>query len=112
MAEEKGERLYPVRSLHDFLYELDREWGKFRAGSLLGIIVSGSLLVFFVAYLLPHALRRPGFLDVLFLTCVIILLVYSLYAMLVQYRFFSRWERRMGLLLHLEEELMKEKLGK
>ena len=111
MAEEKSERPYPVRSLHDFLYELDREWGKFRAGSLLGMIVSGSLLVFFVTYLLPHALRRPGFFDVLFLTCVIILLIYSLYAMLVQYRFFSKWERRMGLLLHLEEELMKEKLG-
>jgi len=111
MSEEKHERPYPVKSLHDFLYELDREWGKFRTGSLLGIIVSGSLLVFFMLYLLPIAIKRPGIIDVLFLTFVVVLLIYSLYAMLIQYRFFSRWERRIGLLLHLEEELMKEKLG-
>jgi len=111
MAEEKREKIYPVKSLHDFLYELDKEWEKFKTGSMLSIIVSGSLLAFLTLYLFPRAIVRPGIIDVMFLAFVIILLIYGLYAMFAQYRFFSRWERRMGLLLHLEEELMKEKLG-
>jgi len=45
MGEEKNEKPYPFRSLHDFLSELDREWGKFRNGSLFGLISSGFLFV-------------------------------------------------------------------
>lgn len=29
---EKQETRYPLRSLHDFLYELDKEWDRFRTG--------------------------------------------------------------------------------
>ena len=109
MSEEQ-EKLYPVKSLHDFLYELDKEWGKFRTGALISMIASGSLLVFFVLRFLLLAIRRVDVIDVMFLTFVAIILVYSVYAMLAQYRFFNKWERRIGLLLHLEEELMKKKL--
>ena len=45
MGEEKNYKLYPVKSLHDFLSELDREWSKFRNGTLIGLISSGFLLV-------------------------------------------------------------------
>jgi len=111
MTEEKREKTYPIKSLHDFLSELDREWSKFRTGSLVGMIASGVLLVFFVLRFLLLALRRLDAIDVMFLVFAAIFLIYSLYAMFAQYRFFNKWERRMGLLLHLEEELMSEKLG-
>jgi membrane protein implicated in regulation of membrane protease activity len=111
MTEEKHEKTYPIKSLHDFLFELDREWSKFRTGALISMIASSALLVFFVLRFLLLALRRLDLVDVMFLVFVAIFLIYSIYAMFAQYRFFNRWERRMGLLLHLEEELMSKKLG-
>ena len=111
MSEEKHEKTYPVRTLHDFLSELDREWSKFRTGSLVSMIASGVLLVFFVLRFLLLALKRLDVIDTMFLVFVAIFLIYSIYALIGQYRFFNKWERRMGLLLHLEEELMSEKLG-
>lgn len=111
MSEEKHEKTYPVRTLHDFLSELDREWSKFRTGSLVSMIASGILLVFFVLRFLLLALKRLDITDTMFLVFVAIFLIYSIYALIGQYRFFNKWERRMGLLLHLEEELMSEKLG-
>jgi len=38
------------------------------------------------------------------------LLGYSIYAMYRQYRFFNKWERRIGVLLQLEEQMLTEKL--
>jgi len=35
---EKQETVYPLRSLHDFLYELDKEWGDSFSSSLVGFI--------------------------------------------------------------------------
>ncbi len=111
MTEEEPERPYLVRSLHDFLSELDKEWVKFRTGSLIGMIASGVLLVFFVPRLLL-AIRAPrwNFVDIAFSIFIIVFLIYSIYALLAQYQFFNRWERRVGLLLHLEEELLSKKL--
>jgi len=109
MTEKREEKSYPVRSLHDFLFELDKEWSKFRTGSLISMVASAALLIFFVLRFLLLAIRHVDVIDIMLLTFVAILLIYSIYAMLVQYRFFNKWERRMGLLLHLEEELMKEK---
>ena len=110
MAEEKPERLYPVRSLHDFLSELDREWDKFRTGSLIGMITSCALLVFSVLRLLA-TLRQGRIIDFIFMIIIVAFLIYSVNALLAQHRFFKRWERRIGLLLHLEEKLISEKLG-
>jgi len=109
MAEEKPERPYPVRSLHEFLAELNKEWDKFRTGSLVGMVTSGALLVFIVLRFLG-AIRHRDVGDVVFFLFIAALLVYSIFALLAQYRFFKRWERRVGLLLHLEEELIGEKL--
>lgn len=108
MGEEKPERPYPLRTIHDFLSELDREWDKFRVGSLIGMVASGVLLVF----LLPRVFRamRPWkVFDLAFMVLATAFLIYSIYALLAQYRFFKRWERRVWLLIHLEEELMGEK---
>ena len=44
MAKENSEdKQYPVKSLHDFLSELDKEYTKFRNGTLIGLISSGIL---------------------------------------------------------------------
>ena len=111
MSEEKADKLYPVKSLHDFLFELDREWSKFRNGTLIGLLSSGFLFVV-VLWLILIIRRLPGLGLVAFLFLVVagVFLGYSIYAMYSQYRFFNKWERRIGLLLHLEEEILARKL--
>jgi ABC-type Fe3+ transport system permease subunit len=111
MSEEKADKLYPVKSLHDFLFELDREWSKFRNGTLIGLLSSGFLFVV-VLWLILIIRRLPGLGLVAFLFLVVagVFLGYSIYAMYSQYRFFNKWERRIGLLLHLEEEILAGKL--
>jgi hypothetical protein len=111
MSEKKDETRYPLRSLHDFLYELDKEWDKFRTGSLIGVIVSSALLLFSIFSLLV-ALRNRAPLTFLFMIVIIVSLVYTVYVLFVQHRFFKRWERRIGLLLHLEEKIISEELEK
>ncbi len=102
---------YPVRSLHDFLFELEKEWSKFRSGTLIGLVSSCILLVV-VLWLILILRRLQGLIlfEFIFLLTAGAFLAYSIYAMVAQYRFFSRWERRIGLLLHLEEEIIAEKL--
>ncbi len=111
MSEKKDETKYPLRSLHDFLSELDKEWDKFRTGSLIGVIVSCALLLFSIFRLLA-ALRNRALLDFLFMIVIIASLVYTVSALWAQHRFFRRWERRIGLLLHLEEKIISEELEK
>jgi hypothetical protein len=111
MAQDKDEKLYPVKSLHDFLNELDREWSKFRNGTLISLISSGIFFIIVVWLLLRIRHLGLGLLDFVLLLFGGVFLGYSIYAMYSQYRFFNRWERRIGLLLHLEEELLAEKLG-
>ena len=109
--ENKHEARYPVRSLHDFLYELDKEWDRFRTGSLIGVIVSFALLVFSFGRLLA-ALRNRAAFDFIFMIVIIAALVYTISALLAQHRFFKRWERRIGMLLHMEEKILNEELDK
>jgi len=108
--ENKEEKQYPVRSLHDFLFELDKEWSKFRNGTLIGL-ASSAILFLVVIYLVLRARHFAyGLVGFVLLIIVGVLLAYSIYAMYSQYRFLSKWERRIGLLLHMEEELLSEKL--
>ena len=51
-----------------------------------------------------------NFSPFVFLIVAGVFLGYSVYAMYSQYRFFNKWERRVGLLLHLEEEILSKKL--
>ena len=111
MGEEKNDKLYPVKSLHDFLFELDREWSKFRNGTLIGLISSGFLLVVVLWLILIIRRLDLGLGAFLFLVVAGVFLGYSVYAMYAQYRFFNKWERRIGLLLHLEEQILAGKLG-
>jgi hypothetical protein len=110
MGEEKTEKPYPVKSLHDFLFELDKEWSKFRNGTLIGLISSGFLFVVVLWLILIIRRLDLGLGAFLFLVVAGVFLGYSIYAMYSQYRFFNKWERRIGLLLHLEEEILAGKL--
>jgi hypothetical protein len=110
MTEEKDDNVYPVKSLHEFLYELDREWNKFRNGTLISLFSSGFLFLVVVWVILRIRHLGLGPVDFVLLLFVSVFLGYSIYAMYSQYRFFNRWERRIGLLLHMEEELLSEKL--
>jgi hypothetical protein len=122
MDKEEESEHYPLKSLHDFLSELDKEWGKFRTASLIGIVTSSLLIVFLIYRFLGllWRIRNLGlrFVEVLdefiFLVLVAAFISYEIYLLLKQYRFFTRWERRIGLLLHLEESLIgraEEKIG-
>jgi len=107
----ENEQAYPVRSLHNFLYELNKEWSKFRNGSVLSMVASGIILVFFVLrFLRDIRMGTLGFMDLLLIVLVTAFLVYGIYIMVAQYRFFSKWERRVGLLMYMKEKILSEKL--
>jgi hypothetical protein len=107
MTQEQKDTVYPVKSLHDFLFELDKEWGKFRNGTLISLCTSAFLFLLVFWLILRARILHYGFLDFTLLIAVGAVLGYSIYAMVSQYRFFSRWERRVGLLLHLEDNMLK-----
>lgn len=108
---ENHETRYPLRSLHDFLYELDKEWDKFRTGSLIGVIVSFFLLLASILIMMV-AVRERSILGVIFMLLIAGALIYTVTALLAQHRFFKRWERRIGILIHMEEQIINEKLEK
>jgi len=94
-------------SLHDFMLELNREWTKFRNGTLIGLISSGVLFLFVVSLILRTRSLSLGLLDFSLLLIAGALLGYSIYAMHSQYRFFSRWKRRVGLLIQMARYISK-----
>ena len=100
---------YPLRSLHDFLYELDSEWDRFRTGSLIGVLVSGALLVFSLFRILS-ALRNRALFDLFFMILVVAALIYTISALYSQHQFFKKWERRIGLLVQTEEKILDKEL--
>jgi len=116
MREEETEGSYPLRSLHDFLSELDREWDSFRTASLIGMVAFPILLIFvafrFLVILFKIRRQEAGLITVLdeiiFLILVAVFVVYEITLLVRQYKFFKKWERRVGLLLHLEERLIGE----
>jgi hypothetical protein len=110
MMNKKGrskEPRLPLRSLHDFLFEIDNEWNKFRTGSLLSIGVS-LILIFTTLPRFLNSLRQGGPVNRLFMIILMAILVYNAYLAYGQHKFYSTWEKRLGLLLHLEEKLLEQ----
>lgn len=106
MSENDRRRQLPIRTLHDFLLEINNEWSRFRRGSLLTIIITILLFFLFIPrYFVQTLISRDRF-DTVIAVGIIIALFYSVYLAFRQYRFYQRWERRIALLLHLEEELL------
>ena len=96
--EKEEEKKLPLRSLHDFLFEIDKEWNRFKTGSMLSFL--------FLLLLFLLSLRQIFTTGKLFNLLFTILLLYTTYSSWRQYTFYRKWERRLGLLLHLEEELL------
>ncbi len=98
----------PLRTLHDFLFEIDREWNKFRTGSMVSILTSLLLFVMFFPRFFLVTLKRGGPFEKLLAVAIIVALLYNAYLNYGQHQFYRRWEKRLGLLLHLEEEVLGE----
>ena len=96
----------PVRTLHDFLIEIDNEWSRFRTGSLLTMVTIIVLFLLFIPRYFLLTLISRGRFDTLIAIGIIIALIYNVYLAYRQYRFYQKWEKRIGLLLHIEEKLM------
>lgn len=106
MSEERKSRNLPVRTLHEFLIEISNEWNRFRNGSLLSIITTLILFVLFIPRYFLLTLRQQGYFDTIIALGIIIALLYNIYLSYRQHQFYQRWEKRMGLLLHIEEEIL------
>lgn len=66
------------------------------------------LYVLFIPKFFTFTMRRGGPLEKAIVFAIIAYLLYNTYLACRQHEFYIRWERGMGLLLHLEEENLKE----
>jgi hypothetical protein len=62
--------------------------------------------------LMLAALKEGAILAEVFMLVIVGALVYTVSALFAQHRFFRKWERRIGLLLHMEERILSEELEK
>ena len=53
-------------------------------------------------------LKKGGPFEKLLAVAIIVALLYNAYLSYGQHQFYRRWEKRLGLLLHLEEEVLGE----
>ncbi len=105
MSEDKPEKKLPVRSLHEFLFEISSEWDRFRSGSLLSVVISGLVALAMLVRFLGQVIRREPF-EALITLSIIITLAFNIWLSWRQHDFYRRWEKRIGLLMHTEEELL------
>ena len=104
---EKENQQYPVKTTHEFLSEMNREWGRFKRGAILSILICSLLLVSFTLVYLRIS-KTFGFevSDLILVGLLAAFLVYTIYLMTSQYRFFRRWENRMKRIYSYEEKLL------
>lgn len=112
MTDGETEKTYPVKTLHEFLAEINQEWSKFKRGAILSLITSSVLLIAFIFVFYRTA--RTGFevSDIILELLLLGFVIYSMYLMYVQYRFFRKWESRMTRLYMFEQKLMSEETEK
>ena len=120
LGNQSQETEYPIRSLHDFLLDVENELKKFRSVSILGIIASIFILLDLgrFIFVLLHVSGRiprmppnyPGGPTLLFDLALTILalacLLYSLYALVGQNAFLRRWGERFEEVRALEQKLL------
>jgi uncharacterized membrane protein YbhN (UPF0104 family) len=108
MTQEENQEVYPVRTMHEFLYQVERETNRFKRGAIISILISALMLVVLVAvaYITMQRAFAPS--GIILLAVLAGVLVYSIYLMTFQYRFFRTWEKRLNRLNRLEEKLMPE----
>jgi len=106
MSEDKRERRLPIRSLHEFLFEISEAWDGFRTGSMVTMIVSAVLILLLTPRLLILHFRRGDIIESVIYLAIIIGLSYNLWNSWKQHQFYKKWEKRIGVLMHEEEELL------
>jgi amino acid permease len=98
---------YPVRTVHEFFSEISNEWGHFKRGAIMSLIVCSILLVGFVfAFLHTTKIHSFEFSGLFLVLPIVGFLIYTIYLMISQYRFFRRWEKRMEHIYSYEEKLL------
>jgi hypothetical protein len=101
------ERKLPVRTLHEFLFEISEAWDRFRTGSLVNMVISGILIVVLIPRVLALA-RGRDFVESLIFLSIIVGLSYNLWISWKQHEFYKKWEKRIGFLMHEEEYLLED----
>jgi len=109
MTKQEYEKTYPVKTVHEFLSEIDHEWGRFKRGAIISAFISIMLILALVSASIIALRRGLGDVgDTIFIGLLLAFLVYNVYLMIGQFRFFRKWEKRMTRLATLEEKLMPE----
>jgi len=108
MSEKEPKKEYPVKTTHEFLSEINREWGRFKRGAVFSIIVSCVLLVAFTLVFIRLSKMNFEVSDLILEVLLAGFLVYTIYLMAAQYRFFRKWERRMKRIFSYEEKLLSD----
>jgi len=108
MNKDGTERSLPLKALHQFLFEIEKEWARFRRGSMISIVTNAVLFILFVPRSFVATLRNPGPIDTLVALSVVALMVYNCYLAYHQHSFYSRWEKRVSLLVETEKKLLGE----
>ena len=106
MVEEREDRKLPLRGLHEFLFEISEEWDSFRTGSLVNAVLSGVLILLLLPRLIVFQWRPREIIETLILGVIILVLGYNLVIGYRQDQFYKRWEKKIGLLMRTEEELL------
>jgi len=110
---ERTEDHYPVKSIHDFLLEVQGELGRLRIASLAGMaawLVVSLVLIHLAMDLIEWGEPFPRIaIDVVLLALAALSVLYSAYVLHRQNRFFRKWGRRFELLQGVEEKLLGEK---
>jgi Ni/Fe-hydrogenase subunit HybB-like protein len=120
LGEKEPESQYPMGSLHDFLYDVEKELKRFRRISIIGIVTSLFIIValgrfVYIRFPPPGPFIAPHFfMDMLLFDLVIVILAltcifYSIYALVAQNAFLKRWGERFKRLQALEQKLIEEK---
>ncbi len=106
MTGKENEEMYPVRTMHEFLYQVERETNRFKRGAVISILISALMFVLLL-FVFFETINRGFTASGVILEVVLAgFLVYSIYLMSFQYRFFRRWEKRMDRIDALEHKLL------
>lgn len=98
---------YPVKLAHEFFSEISNEWGRFKRGAIMSTTVCSLLLFGFIfAFLRINKIHGFEFNELFLVLPIVGFLIYTIYLMTAQYRFFRRWEKRMNHTYRYEEKLL------
>lgn len=106
MTKKDTTQTYAVRTMHEFLRQVEQETNRFKRGAVISILISAFMLILIFLVLYALAPRGYSVSGIILIAVLAGLLVYSIYLMSFQYRFFQKWEKRLNQLASLEEKLM------